>query len=170
DFKDSVLSNVAAIISTNGSWGVTSDGVLVAQRIEAKEVVADKFSVKAAFDAAERAVGVGRIQAGYDATLIMNPLVTSDSVIIVTFETNPGANWWIEEKQQGQFMLKMAQGAHVDQKFTYWIVPITGTLDTAVTDSGTGTPETAPPTESGSGTPETGGGETGSGSGTTETP
>ena len=58
DFKNSVLTNVAAIISTNGSWGVTSDGQLVAQKVEAKQVVAETYAVKAASDPAARMVGV----------------------------------------------------------------------------------------------------------------
>jgi|GEM_PF-4282267 len=188
DFKNSVLSNVAAIISTNGSWSVTSDGQLAALKVEAKDIVAETFTVKAAAAAPERTVGVGRIQAGYDAALVQNAKVKPDSLIVVTFEGNPGANWWIDEKLDGHFVLKLAQGAHTDLKFTYWIVPIEGALDPTADEDGSASgtdevvepepdpepepgpePEGEPSTPSATGTPETGG-ETESGSGTDETP
>ncbi|WKZ28703.1 MAG: hypothetical protein QY323_04160 [Patescibacteria group bacterium] len=164
DFKNSTLSNVSAIVSTSGLWSVSSDGYLVAEHIEAKEVNTRKLTLRADA-AADRVVGKARLRAGYDAIMVENPHVTEESVIVITFEGNPGSNWWVSEKHQGSFILKLAQGAIDETPFTYWILPIDGLLEQAAveeeapqdepTESGTGTPPTGGVTESGSGTPET---------------
>jgi hypothetical protein len=168
DFKNSTLSNVAAIVSTNGLWSISADGYLIAERVEAKEVNTNKLTLKANA-VTDRVVGKAKLQPGYDAILVENPHVTEESIIVITFEANPGSNWWIAEKHQGSFMLKLAQGAIGETPFTYWVLPIDGILDpSAVTDEGTQSDE---PTESGTGTPLLGNTDpTVSGSGTPDVP
>jgi len=178
DFKNSTLSGVAAIISTNGTWSITADGYLSVAKVDAKNVTTENLTVKADAGATDRVVGVGRLQAGYDATLIQNPNVKPDSVIVVTFEGNPGSSWWISEKQDGQFMLHLAAPTTGDISFTYWIVPIDGVLDptaasntqeTSATTT-TATSQLPPPTDSGSSTPTDSGTSTPTDSGTSTTP
>ncbi|MFA5854259.1 MAG: hypothetical protein WC866_04195 [Patescibacteria group bacterium] len=168
DFKNSTLSNVAAIVSTNGLWSISSDGYLTAERVDAKEVNTNKLTLKAN-STADRVVGKAKLQAGYNSIIVENPHVTEESVIVITFEGNPGSNWWIEEKHPGSFTMKLAQGAIGDTPFTYWVLPIDGVLDQTMMTEEEPPPEV--PTESGTGTPPTGGsGPTESGSGTAETP
>jgi hypothetical protein len=136
---------VASIISTNGSWTITADGTMSAVKVEAKDVSAERYSVKADAESKERVVGVAHLKPGYTSTLVQNPNIKPDSIIVITFEGNPGSSWWIGEKVLGQFALNLAAPAIGDTPFTYWIVPVDGVLD--VTDSATATEETITPVD-----------------------
>jgi hypothetical protein len=71
DFKDSVLTNVAAIISTSGSWSITSDGILAAVKVEAKTIQYEEAVVVQSETNASAAEGV--VLAGYNAVVVHNP-------------------------------------------------------------------------------------------------
>jgi len=46
DYQNSTISNVAAILSTNGTWSITSDGQLTAEKVDAKEVTTGALKLK----------------------------------------------------------------------------------------------------------------------------
>jgi hypothetical protein len=160
DFRNSTLTNVSSILATNGLWSLSSDGTLVVQRVEAREVVSEKVGVRQASDT-DKTFGSGVIPAGYINMVVQNPNAHKNSLIFVTLEGNPGSAWWISEKQEGSFTITFAAHVGVEIPFTYWIVGVEGELYPQPTDSGSGTSEIPPPstepppTESGSGTPET---------------
>jgi hypothetical protein len=172
DFGGNLLTAVGGIVSSSGLWSVSTDGYLIAQHIEAKTVTAEQFKIRN--DAADKTAGNGLLKAGYSAQLVQNSLITPQSLIVVTFEGNPGSAWWVNEKQDGQFMLNLAAPAPMNTPFTYWIVGVEGAVEAPTaeedpppedpppedqpsepqgSDPATGSdPDIQPPTDSGTGT------------------
>jgi len=175
DFKNSVLTNVAAIISTSGAWSITSDGILTAKKVEAEEVEAQALTVKQTDGHA--AIGEGVIPDGYTAIVVHNPAMTPKAEVFVSFRGDPRGGYWVAERGEGDFTVHLAQPALGDLPFAYWIIgvddmrtpsasgeevsePASGTESTSVTepetpvqDSGSSTPGTPTP-DSGTSTPE----------------
>lgn len=154
NFQNSVIENVNAILSGNGSWSITSDGYLAAKHGEFDTVKAKAFVAVATDDLAT--TGEGMIRDGYTATVVQNPAMRANSRVFVTFLGDPGSAYWINARGDGDFTVNLSKPALGDLKFEYWI------LDIDDRRSGEGAPETEPeeiseePTESASGTPETG--------------
>ncbi len=162
DFKNSVLSNVSAIVSTTGLWSVTSDGILTAQAVDAKTVQAENVVVVQS--QANASVAEGAIQSGYNAIVVQNPLMKSNSKVFISFLGDPGGGYWIGEKGEGNFTLHLARPAATTLPFEYWIL--------GVDDRRSGPPigaATSTPLSDGSSSVPAGSGTTGSGTGTTET-
>ncbi|HJV32495.1 MAG TPA: hypothetical protein VJ694_00540, partial [Patescibacteria group bacterium] len=166
DFKNSVLSNVAAIISTSGTWSITSDGVLAAVKVEAKTVQAEDVVLVQSEEKSSAAEGV--IKDGYNATVVTNPLMKPNSKVFVSFLGDPRGGYWVAEKGEGNFTVHLTTPAMGDLPFEYWIVGVDDrrpTTPAAVEEApATTPPPEAPVTDSGSGTDATA-----SSSGTQET-
>jgi hypothetical protein len=156
DFRNSTLTNVSSILATNGLWSLSSDGTLVAQRVEAREIKAERYDVTLTDGVA--ASGEGVFPQGNIAVVVMNPLVKPKSRVFVSFLQDPGSTHWIEARADGTFTVRLARPAVAEIPFEYWIVGI----DDRRTPEAPSQPPTEPPpaeepppTESGSGTPET---------------
>ncbi len=155
DFKNSVLSNVAAIISTNGSWSITSDGVLAAKKVEAETV--QSTDVVLVQSEAKASASEGVIKDGYTATAIHNPAMKANSKVFVSFLGDPKGGYWVGEKGEGNFTVHLSQPAMGDLPFEYWIVGVDDRRpapEAAEEASPASEPEA--PVESASGTDETG--------------
>ncbi|KPJ85732.1 hypothetical protein AMJ57_01950 [Parcubacteria bacterium SG8_24] len=63
-------------------------------------------------------------EAGMIGKLVINQAMEPNSLVVVTFEGNPGSSWWIEEKTTESFMVKLATPAPMDVPFTYWILGV----------------------------------------------
>jgi len=146
DFKNSVLSNVAAIISTNGSWSITSDGVLAAVKVEAKDVWADTYTVVQNDKSASTDEGV--IPAGYDAKVIYNPAMKPNARVFVSFLDNPGSADWVAERGEGNFTIHLAHPALNDLPFVYWILPVDDQRTTETAQPSENIVEPTPPVDS----------------------
>jgi hypothetical protein len=140
DYQRSTITNVAAIISSSGLWSVTEDGYLIAQHIETKELKTEKMTISNAGEA--KTAGSGVIEAGKLWAVVQNPEIKPTSLVMVTFEDNPGSYWWISSKQDGQFTLQLGQAAQANSRFIYWLVGVDGELTAA-----TAPPPTPPPPE-----------------------
>ncbi|WKZ28868.1 MAG: hypothetical protein QY323_05060 [Patescibacteria group bacterium] len=160
DLKNSTLAGVSAIVSTSGLWSVTSDGILAAQKVEAKSVQAENVVLVQSESAASVSEGV--VPEGYNATLVRNPSMTSNAKVFVSFLGDPGGGYWIGEKGEGDFTLHLARPATQDLPFEYWILGVDDRRPSPPTGTDESTPlsDGSPPID-----PET----TGSASGTEET-
>ncbi|MEK7545842.1 MAG: hypothetical protein AAB554_02075, partial [Patescibacteria group bacterium] len=163
DFKDSVLSNVAAIISTNGSWGVTSDGVLTAKKAEVETLQAEDVVLVQSEDRSSTSEGV--IKDGYTAAVIVNQAMKPNSRVFISFLGDPKGGYWIAEKGEGDFTVHLTAPAVGDLPFEYWIV---GVEDRRPAQEEAPVAEAASEPEPTGADPGSGTEETGSGSGTEE--
>jgi hypothetical protein len=164
DFKNSTLSGVAAIISTNGTWSITADGILTAGRVEAKTVQTEDVVVVQSEQ--QSAASEGKIPAGSSATVIQNPAMKANSKVFVSFLGDPGSSWWIGEKGDGNFTLHVKLPVADDAPFEYWIVGVDDRRPPPAQDDGSSTSTPSVATDSASGTSDA----TGSGTDTPPAP
>ncbi|MEK9152311.1 MAG: hypothetical protein AAB692_03000, partial [Patescibacteria group bacterium] len=120
------IINVRMIKGINETWQIDADGKMLVREINVKKVKSEEYSVKN--DGAEKSVGRETVAAGSVSKLVINSKVTPESLIVLTFEGNPGSAWWIDEKQNGSFMVKFAATAPQEIRFVYWIVGVDGQL------------------------------------------
>ncbi|MBI4457594.1 procyclic acidic repetitive family protein, partial [Candidatus Uhrbacteria bacterium] len=120
------IINVRILKGLNDAWQIDESGKLIIREVVAEKVTSQEYAIKN--QGAEKTVGRETVTAGATGKLVLNPKIAADSLIVVTFEGNPGSAWWIEEKQAGSFMVKFAGTAPQDINFVYWIVGVDGQL------------------------------------------
>jgi hypothetical protein len=159
DFHGAVLGGVAAILSPSGLWKVTEDGYLIAQRVEAKTVMAEEFKAVRSDDG--ETTGEGVIQGGRESAVIHNASITTTSRIFVSFRANPNSADWIDEVVEGGFTLRLAAPAPKDLPFIYWILNVEDrrsapvpTAEPAVAPAPAPAEPAVPVVDSGSSTPQ----------------
>jgi len=120
DMGGNSISNVKSIGSASGNWSIDESGY-----ITAKEVTADAYNVDARKKGeADATVGEATFTAGMDEILVTNNRVKANSKIFVTFFGNPGTTWWVSERADGWFKVKLAISTSSDLTFSYWIIGV----------------------------------------------
>jgi hypothetical protein len=120
DMGGNAISNVKSIASASGNWSIDESGY-----ITAKEVTADAYNVDARKKGeADATVGEATFTAGTDEILVTNNRVKANSKIFVTFFGNPGTTWWVSERADGWFKVKLAVSTSSDLSFSYWIIGV----------------------------------------------
>jgi hypothetical protein len=137
DFKSQPLIGIGAMEGAGGKWSIDSEGKLVTSEVRADKLVAKETTV--AIDDETQMVGEGAIAIGNSEVRVLNSAVKPNSRVFVTFFGNVEGTWWIAERMDGEFLVRLSKVAATDLRFEYWIVN--------VEDNRTVIEDTAPPAE-----------------------
>jgi hypothetical protein len=114
-FQNSPLAE--AVDFFNGLVTITKDGILNAQTIVAKEVIADEITVT------DKSAGRSTILTGETEVAVFNNNVKADSIIILTPETVTSQPLVVSDKVEGVgFVVKIASPEDQDINFSYIVV------------------------------------------------
>lgn len=123
------------LVAAGAGGGVLPENVLLKDALgnaslagifSAKEVVAGAFSVKNA-DPESKTTGNGTIASGDSDKKISTKAVSANAKIFATFESDPGARFWVEKEKDSDgaftgFTVKLSAPAGEDATFSWWIV------------------------------------------------
>ncbi|MFC1703070.1 fibronectin type III domain-containing protein [Patescibacteria group bacterium] len=116
------MIGIGALEGIDGLWDIDGNGNMHVKTVTADEVKATKITLDAS--GPNKTVGHEIIEAGMIGKLVINDAMEPESLVVVTFEGNPGSSWWIEEKTTETFMVKFAAPVPMDTPFTYWILGV----------------------------------------------
>ena len=116
------IIGIGALEGTDGLWSIDGNGKMIVKTVEADEVKTKKVTLDTT--GPNKTVGHEVIEAGMMGKLVINQAMDPESLVVVTFEGNPGSSWWIDEKTTESFMVWFAAPAPMDVPFTYWILGV----------------------------------------------
>ncbi|PIY63074.1 hypothetical protein COY93_01445, partial [Candidatus Uhrbacteria bacterium CG_4_10_14_0_8_um_filter_58_22] len=122
DMGGQPIVGIGALEGFGGLWSLDSDGKLTVNEVEAGGVSADRLTVRA--DDVQTTVGEGVIPVGSYEYVVDNPAVRYNSRIFVTFFDNIEGSWWVTERTDGRFKVKLSSVAATDIQFEYWILDV----------------------------------------------
>ncbi|MFH2063556.1 MAG: tail fiber domain-containing protein [bacterium] len=122
DLGGQPIVGIGALEGFGGLWRLDSEGKLTVKEVEAGGVQADRLSVRAEDDTTT--IGEGIIPVGSYEYVVENPMVKFNSRIFVTFFGNIEGTWWIDERKDGRFKLKLSAVATTDVEFEYWVLDV----------------------------------------------
>src|SRR3989339_1099280 len=122
DMSGQPIVGIGALEGFGGLWSLDSNGKLTVNEVEADGVSAEKLTVRA--DDVQTTVGEGIIPVGSYEYVIDNPAVKFNSRIFVTFFGNIEGSWWVTERTDGRFKIKLSSVAATDIQFEYWILDV----------------------------------------------
>ncbi|MFA6604350.1 MAG: tail fiber domain-containing protein [Patescibacteria group bacterium] len=117
DLAGGLIQRIGSLEGLGQKWSIGPDGKLIAT-----EIVIEKITIENRGE--RRTVGRAVVAAGAAEQEIFNTEMTENSLVIATFENDPGSSWWIAAKKNGSFLLKLATPAAADAAFTYWIIGV----------------------------------------------
>jgi hypothetical protein len=122
DFKGQPLIGIGALEGLGGLWSISGDGVMVAKEVRADKVTAKEYTVS--IDDAVQTTGEATVYAGMSEIRIENPAVKPNSRVFITFFANAEGSWWLSERVDGAFTVKLSKVASGDLPLEYLIVNV----------------------------------------------
>jgi hypothetical protein len=122
DMKGQPIIGIGALAGLGDSWSLDSEGRFVIKEVRADKVVTKETTVS--IDDEVQMTGASLVQVGNSEVRVHNPSVHADSRVFITFYGNVEGSWWIDERVDGAFMVKLSKPASTDLRFEYWIVNI----------------------------------------------
>jgi hypothetical protein len=127
DMGGHAIVGIGALEGTGGLWSIDATGKLtikevVAEKVTAKEVSAEQMGVRLTDET--KTAGQGLIPAGSTGYAVTNPVIKSTSKIFITFKKSPRGAWWVDEVNDGIFVIKLDFAAQEETPFDYWIVQV----------------------------------------------
>jgi hypothetical protein len=122
DFKSQPLVGIGAMEGVDGKWSIDSEGKLVSSEVRTDNLIAKQATVEVNDEM--QTAGRSRIITGNSEVRVYNAVVKPNSMIFVTFYGGIGGDWWISEKLDGSFVVKLSVLAPTDLAFEYWVVDL----------------------------------------------
>ncbi len=101
--------------------------------------------IAAADSAGNSSAGSGAVLAGNTVVIIENPYATATSQVFITMTAPVSGNWYLSDKKDGSFRVRLAEVQAEDVTFDYFIIQTKGQIATSTPDYATSTPDMTPP-------------------------
>lgn len=105
-------------------------GILIQNGIAQFDTLVARRFVAATDSNGNSIAGSGTILSGNTVTEINNPYVMATSKVLVTITSSSSGSWFVTDKQDGSFRVKLAEAQDKDVTFDYFIIETEGQLAT----------------------------------------
>ena len=92
--------------------------------VKLKELTSGHIIIEKNADPRNNSIGRGIIKAGETEARIESNQVRSDSEIFVTFRSDYQSRWWIEQQEDGFFIVKIKEPLTGDISFSWWVIGV----------------------------------------------